>query len=57
MKVFWFIVATVIFLASLYCFTLAFSVVGWELPIFLAGIIGVSISYAIPFHFLKRVQP
>ncbi len=57
MKVFWFILSLVIFLASLYCFTLAFAVVGLELPIFLAGIIGVSISFAIPFHILKRIQP
>ena len=52
-----FIVALVIFLASLYCFTLAFAVPGWEMVLFIAGILGVSISFAIPFHLLKRVQP
>jgi len=56
-KVFAFIVAFVIFLASLYLFTLAFQVTGWEALIFAAGIVGVAISFAIPFHLLKRAQP
>ena len=57
MKVFAFIVALVVFLGSLYLFSLAFAVPGFEALIFAAGIIGVSISFAIPFHILKRVQP
>ncbi len=57
MKVFSFIVSVVIFLASLYLFTLAFAVPGFEILLFIAGILGVSIAYAIPFHILKRFQP
>ncbi len=57
MKVFVFVVAFVIFLASLYLFTLAFAVPGFEALIFSGGIIGVVIAFAIPFHLLKRVQP
>ncbi|MBO9578768.1 MAG: hypothetical protein J7480_08395 [Microbacteriaceae bacterium] len=57
MKVFAFVVSLVIFLVSLYLFSLAFAMVGWELVFFIAGIIGVSISFAIPFHLLKRLQP
>jgi len=56
-KVVAFIIGFVIFLASLYCFTLAFQVPGWEIAIFLLGIIGVSIAFAIPFHILRRLQP
>lgn len=57
MKVFAFIVSFVIFLASLYLMALAFQVVGWELLLFTVGILGVAISFAIPFHLLKRIQP
>ncbi len=57
MKVFAFIVALVMFVGSLYLFTLAFAVPGFEMLLFTAGIIGVSISFAIPFHLLKRIQP
>lgn len=56
-KVFAFIVALVIFVGSLYLFTLAFAVPGLEIVLFIAGILGVSISFAIPFHLLKRIQP
>jgi hypothetical protein len=56
-RVFVFVISFVIFLASLYLFSLAFSVVGWEALLFVAGIIGVSISFAIPVHLLKRLQP
>ncbi len=52
MKVFAFVIALIIFLGSLYLFSLAFQVAGWEALIFVAGIIGVSISFAIPFHIL-----
>ncbi len=57
MKVFAFIVALVIFLGSLYLFTLAFAVPGFEILLFIGGVVGVSLAFAIPFHILKRVQP
>jgi len=56
-KVFTFIVAFIIFAGSLYLFSLAFAVPGFEALLFTAGIIGVSLSFAIPFHLLKRIQP
>jgi len=59
MKVVGFIISFVIFVASLYCFSLAFQVQGDPLPllVFFAGIIGVCISFAIPLHLLKRTAP
>ena len=57
MKVFAFVVALIIFCGSLYLFTLAFAVPGFEMLLFVGGILGVSLSFAIPFHILKRVQP
>jgi len=56
-KVFAFIVALIVFLGSLYLFTLAFAVPGFEGLLFAAGIIGVSLAFAIPAHILKRTQP
>lgn len=57
MKVFAFIVALIIFLGSMYLFTLAFAVVGFEALLFTGGILGVSLAFIIPVHILKRVQP
>ncbi len=57
MKVVVFVVSIVIFLGSLYLFGLAFSVTGWEVPIFVAGLVGVALAYIIPFHILKRIAP
>lgn len=57
MKIFAFIIGAVIFLASCYLFALAFTVTGFEALIFTAGILGVSIAFAIPLHLLKRIQP
>ncbi len=56
MKVFAFIVSLVIFLASLYCFSAAFQVQGYEALLFVAGILGVAISFAIPFHILRAID-
>ncbi|HWK19590.1 MAG TPA: hypothetical protein VNR37_02320 [Microbacteriaceae bacterium] len=57
MKVFTFIVAFIIFAGSLYLFSLAFAVPGYEALLFTGGIIGVCIAFAIPVHLLKRIQP
>lgn len=53
MKVFVFIICFALFLASLWMFALAFHVEGYELPIFLAGILGVSLAFGIPFNLMK----
>lgn len=57
MKIFTFVVALVIFLGSMYLFSLAFAVEGYEALLFTGGIIGVSLAFAIPVHLLKRIQP
>ncbi len=56
MKVFAFIISLVIFLASLYAFSAAFQVQGYEALIFVAAILGVAISFAIPFHLLRATD-
>jgi len=56
-KIFAFVIGFVLFLASLYLFSLAFVVTGFEALVFTAGIIGVSLAFAIPLHLLKRIQP
>lgn len=56
MKVIALIAALVFFIGGLYLFALAFQAVGFEAIVFFAGIIAVSISLAIPFHVLNRVD-
>lgn len=67
MKVFWFLVAAVLFVASFAVFGYAFeadeifAVVGlpefpWEVTMFLGGVGLVALSLAIPFHVLDRVD-
>lgn len=57
MKVFVFLVAFAVFVGSLLVMGYAFSVpVSWAAPVFFAGIIGVAISLAIPFHLLSRTD-
>jgi hypothetical protein len=57
MKVFVFLVALVIFLASFVLFGYAFAVEGlWQSILFLGGIIAVSVSLAIPFHLLPAAD-
>ena len=59
MKVVAFVISIVIFLASLYALGAAFEVpsdVG-KLFTFVAGLVGVALSYFIPVHILKRIAP
>lgn len=56
MKVLVFIVALAIFLAGIYLFALAFQVQGWEIALFVAGIVATAIAIAIPVHLLKRLD-
>jgi hypothetical protein len=57
MKVFVFLVAFAVFIGSLLLFGYAFSVVeAWAPWLFFAGILGVVVSLAIPFHLLSRTD-
>ena len=55
-KVFVFVICLALFVASLWAFGLAFHVPGYELIIFLAGILGVSLSFAIPFNLMRGAK-
>ena len=57
MKVFVFLVALVIFLASFVLFGYSFAVEGiWQSVLFFGGIVAVSVSLAIPFHLLPAAD-
>jgi hypothetical protein len=57
MKVFVFLVALAIFVGSFFLFGYAFSVAeAWRGVVFFAGILGVAVSLAIPFHLLERTD-
>jgi len=57
MKVFVFLVAFAVFVASLFLFGFAFSVAqAWAPWVFFGGIVGVFVSLAIPFHLLSRTD-
>ena len=49
-----FVVAFAIFAFGFWLFGLAFSVTSLMAPIFIAGILCVAISMAIPFHLLRN---
>jgi hypothetical protein len=51
-----FIIAFALFLGGMALFVVAFSVEGFELLTFFAGILLVSASIAIPAHVLKRTD-
>jgi len=49
-----FVVAFAIFVLGFWLFGLAFSVTSLMAPIFIGGIVCVSIAMAIPFHMLRN---
>jgi hypothetical protein len=53
MNVVAFVIALAIFLFGFWLFGLAFTVTVFQLPIFLAGIIAVSLAVAVPVHILR----
>jgi len=55
-KVLVFVLCFALFLASMWLFALAFQVPGYEIMLFIAGILGVSVSFAIPFTLLHRAS-
>lgn len=56
MKVLLFAICFALFLASLWLFSLAFVVPGYEILLFIAGILGVAVSFGIPFSLGKRAS-
>lgn len=55
MKVVVFLVAFVLFAASLALFGFTFNLEeSWRAPAFIVAVLGVSLAYAIPFHMLGR---
>lgn len=52
-KVLGFVLCFALFLASLWMMALAFRVPGFELVIFLAGILGVALAFGIPFNVMR----
>jgi hypothetical protein len=48
-----FIIALAIFVFGFWLFALAFTVTAWQLPIFLAGILCVSLALAVPAQILR----
>jgi len=49
-----FIIAFAIFILGMFLFGLAFSVTVFQGAIFIAGILAISLSLAIPFHLLRN---
>lgn len=56
MNVVAFIVSFALFIGGLYMMGEAFGAVGYELPLFLGGILVTSIGVALPIHVLKRLD-
>jgi len=56
MKIVSFVVCFAIFIGGLLLMGYAFEVEGWELEMFLGGILAVAVSVAIPVHLLKRID-
>ncbi|MGV8969475.1 MAG: hypothetical protein ACOH1J_03400 [Microbacteriaceae bacterium] len=56
MNVFAFLVSFVLFIGGIVILGYSFSVEGWELVVFFAGILISSLGVAIPVHLLKRID-
>jgi Leu/Phe-tRNA-protein transferase len=51
-----FILAFVLFLGGMYLFGFAFSIDAWQAPVFVGGILAVSLAIAIPAHLMGRTE-
>ncbi len=51
-----FVVALVLFVGGIVLFAYADQVPGFEAFVFFGGIVAISLSVAIPFHLMKRVD-
>jgi hypothetical protein len=56
MNVFAFLVSLVLFVGGIVILGYSFSVEGWELAVFFAGILVSSLGIAIPIHVMKRIN-
>ena len=56
MNVIFFIVALALFVGGLFLFGYSFSVEGYQGAVFIAGILAISASIALPVHVLKRID-
>lgn len=56
MKIAQFVIAFVVFIVGMATMGYAFYIEGFEAPVFLAGILVVSASVAIPVHLLTRID-
>ena len=56
MNVIAFIIAIALFLGGLLLMGYSFSAIGYQGPMFVAGIFAVAASIAIPVHVLKRID-
>lgn len=56
MNVFAFVIAIALFLGGLLLMGYSFYVIGYQGPMFVAGIFAVAASIAVPVHVLKRID-
>ncbi|MDH6236967.1 hypothetical protein [Cryobacterium sp. CG_9.6] len=54
MKIVPYVIAMAIFVLGMFLFGLAFTVTVFQGAIFIAGILAIALSLAIPFHFLRN---
>lgn len=54
--VFAFVVSFVLFVGGMFLFGFAFSLPAWQGPVFVAGILAVSLALAMPAHILSRAD-
>jgi hypothetical protein len=56
MNVFAFLVSLVLFVGGIVILGYSFSVEGWELAVFFAGILTSTLGVVIPVHVMKRID-
>ena len=49
-------ISLILFVGGILLFGMAFNAVGFEMLVFAAGVIAISVAIAIPFHVLKRTD-
>jgi hypothetical protein len=56
MNVFAFLVSFVLFVGGILILAYSFSVEGWEIAVFFAGILVSTLGVVIPVHIMKRID-
>ncbi|MET0673952.1 MAG: hypothetical protein ABWY37_10700 [Microbacterium pygmaeum] len=51
-----FVVSFVLFIGGMFLFGFAFSLTAWQGPVFVGGILAVSLALAMPAHLLTRAD-